>query len=87
MYFVLHSTKKCISLCCQCDKTIKIEIMKNSFKNLEERLSSSQIENLTKTPDETIAYGLVKVNRPIFTSADLWNIQKHIKPRLQRRFI
>jgi hypothetical protein len=60
--------------------------MKNSLSILANPLSNSQMENLTKVTNETIAFDLIQVSHPIFTSADLWNIQRNLKPRNQRRY-
>ena len=60
--------------------------MKNSLNSLSNQLSNSEMKNLTKITNETIAFEFVQFNQPIFTSADLWNIQKNVRPRNQRRY-
>ena len=60
--------------------------MKKSSNSLVNQLSNSQLENLTKVTNETIAFDLAQSNQHIFTSADLWNIQRNLKPRNQRRY-
>ena len=60
--------------------------MKNSLKSLSNQLSNSEMKNLTKITNETIAFEFVQFNQPIFTSADLWNIQRSLRPRNQRRY-
>lgn len=60
--------------------------MKNSLDSLSNQLSNSEMKNLIKITKETIAFELVQLNQPIFTSADLWNIQKNVRPRNQRRY-
>ena len=60
--------------------------MKNSLNSLSNQLSNLEMENLNKITNETIALELVQLNLPIFTSADLWNIQKSVRPRNQRRY-
>ena len=60
--------------------------MKRSLKSLLIQLSNSEMKTLTNTTDETIALGSVQSNRHIFTSADLWNIHRNIKPRNQRKY-
>lgn len=60
--------------------------MKNSLDSLSNQLSNSKMKNLIKITKETIAFELVQLNQPIFTSADLWNIQKNVRPRNQRRY-
>lgn len=42
--------------------------------------------DLTAIVDETIAYCYKANNHRVFTSAELWNIQRQQKSRLQRRF-
>lgn len=60
--------------------------MKNSLDSLSNQLSNSEMKDLIKITKETIAFELVQLNQPIFTSADLWNIQKNVRPRNQRRY-
>lgn len=60
--------------------------MKKSLHSLVNELGKSEIENLTKVIHETIAFELVQSNNIIFTAADLWNIQRNLKSRNQRRY-
>jgi len=39
-------------------------------------LNSEQLQNLTTLVSETIAIDAAACNKKIFTSADLWNIQR-----------
>ena len=60
--------------------------MKKSSNNLFATFSNIQLEKLTSIVNETIATGF---NQPIikkFTAADLWNIQRQGKNRIQRRY-
>jgi len=63
--------------------------MKHSLSILLEKLTSKQVQKLTVITDETLAYNLVKLRptKKIFTAAELWNIQKNVKTRTQRRFL
>ena len=63
--------------------------MKQSLSILLEKLTSKQVQKLTVITDETLAYNLVKLQptKKIFTAAELWNIQKNVKTRTQRRFL
>ncbi len=61
--------------------------MKKSFNSLFAQLNNSSLENLTKEVKETIAFSLTKPNSRSFTAADLWNIQRHTKSRVKRRFL
>jgi len=61
--------------------------MKKTLNSITNQLSNLQLENLTKETKETIAFDLVQINNPVFTVADLWNIQRNARPRTQRRFL
>ena len=61
--------------------------MKKSLSGLINKLSNKQLENLTVETKETIAFDLVGINTHIFTSVDLWNIQRNARRRTQRRFL
>ncbi len=56
----------------------------NSFLN---RLSTTTLEKLTLEVKETLAIGLQPANQPVFTAAQLWNIQRQYKTRTSRRFL
>lgn len=59
--------------------------MKKSLNN-SANLSAAQLEELTTLTQETLAYNVTTPKYPIFTSADLWNIQKSLRSRNQRRY-
>ncbi len=59
--------------------------MKKSTNSLFTTLSDSHLESLTNQLHETVALVCIQNSR-IFTSADLWNIQRQTKKRMQRRF-
>jgi CobQ-like glutamine amidotransferase family enzyme len=86
MYFVLHSTKRFhifgLSI-------IKNKVMKQSHGILSSSLTAEQLQTLILVINETLAYNVVKsaAQKKIFTSAELWNIQKKVKTRAQRRFL
>lgn len=55
--------------------------------NVLDNLSDLQIKGLTSIVKETIAQEVIGINQQVFTSADLWNIQRNLKTRSQRRFL
>ncbi len=60
--------------------------MKKQSYMLFASLSKEDMTNLTNEVKETIAFDLVEPARKVFTSAELWNIQRNIKSKLQRRY-
>lgn len=60
--------------------------MKRSLNSLLNQLSNTEMKNLTKMIDETIALGSVQPTRHIFTAADLWKIHRNSKPRNHRKY-
>ncbi|MEP7107556.1 MAG: hypothetical protein ABI760_06225 [Ferruginibacter sp.] len=60
--------------------------MKKQSNNLFATISKEQVENLTSIINETLASGFNNLQSKIFTHADLWNIQRQGKGRIQRRF-
>jgi len=60
--------------------------MKKQPNMLFASLSKEEMTNFTNEVKETIAFGLVEPARKMFTSAELWNIQRSIKSTLQRRY-
>ncbi len=60
--------------------------MKKQPNMLFASLSKEDMTNLTNDVKESIAFGLVEPARKMFTSAELWNIQRNIKSTLQRRY-
>lgn len=65
--------------------TQKIKAMKRTNNSLFNRLSAAAIENLTREVKETL--DLQPAKQPVFTAADLWNIQRQARVRSSRRFI
>lgn len=61
--------------------------MKKQSISLFTSLSKTDLINITTPVKETIALGLVAPMPKIFTVAELWNIQRHGKARIQRRFL
>lgn len=61
--------------------------MKKTSKNFLAAISSKVISRLTREVKETIAFNLVEPAHRSFTTAELWNIQRHTKARIQRRFL
>ncbi len=60
--------------------------MKKQSTSLFSQMSKEQFENLTIVVKETLATGYNLPTGKKFTSADLWNIQRQGKTRIQRRF-
>ncbi len=56
--------------------------MKTQNTNFLTRLNSNELVSLTKEVKETIA---VVTNKTTFSVADLWNIQRNRRTRVQRR--
>lgn len=61
--------------------------MKKQSTTLFATKSTEQLENLTSVVNETLATGINLPKSRIFTTADLWNIQRQDKSRIQRRLI
>jgi hypothetical protein len=61
--------------------------MKKSFNNSYKELNSAELIGLTTEVKERIATGNFEQVNKSFTTADLWNIQRNSKNRLQRRFL
>lgn len=59
--------------------------MKKHLNSLLSQLRTEQLEILTTIVNETLATGLDLPKSKIFTAADLWNIQRQGKQRVQRR--
>lgn len=62
-----------------------MKLQSNSTRNLLNSLTSNEIKNLTTEVKETIARGFIKGRKRIFTSAELWNIQRNKKNISGRR--
>ncbi|MBL0183368.1 MAG: hypothetical protein IPP96_14165 [Chitinophagaceae bacterium] len=61
--------------------------MKMQSNRLLSPLNEESITNLTSEVKEVLATGFKKSQDRILSIADLWNIQRQRKPRMQRRFI
>lgn len=60
--------------------------MKKQSNNLFTTISKIQVENLARVVNETLITDFRRPICKIFTAADLWNIQRQGKYRIQRRF-
>ena len=61
--------------------------MKKQSTTLFPSTSTEQLENLASVVNETLATGINLPKSKIFTTADLWNIQRQNKSRIQRKLI
>jgi hypothetical protein len=59
--------------------------MKKQSTGLFIQMSTQQLENLTSVVKETLAIGFCQPNNKKFTAAELWNIQRQGRSRIQRR--
>jgi hypothetical protein len=64
---------------------LKHTIMKKRSNSFYTQLTKVQFENLTNIVEETLAAGFNHTKTKVFTAADLWNIQRHGKNRMQKR--
>lgn len=55
----------------------------NKFAQIE----TSTLESLTRVVNETLAPAALLSQHKTFSAADLWNIHRQVKSRVQRRFI
>ena len=60
--------------------------MKKQSTSLFTQISTNQFEYLTTIVNETLATEFSNTKDKKFTAADLWNIQRQGKRRIQRRF-
>ncbi|MEO6548232.1 MAG: hypothetical protein ABIN94_09540 [Ferruginibacter sp.] len=60
--------------------------MKKQSNTLFATISAEQVDSLTTVVKETLANGFNYSKPKIFTVADLWNIQRQGKVRIQRRY-
>ena len=51
------------------------------------KLSEYELAKLTRPVDETLAIAFIVPQQKTFTAAELWDIQRRQKNRVQRRFI
>jgi hypothetical protein len=61
--------------------------MKKQSNALFTKFSKDSLADLTKEVKETLAAGFNQPCQKTFTAANLWNIQRHGKSMVQRRFI
>lgn len=59
--------------------------MKKQLTSIHIQLSTKELEKLATIVEETLVPGTNPTNSKIFTAADLWNIQRQGKERIQRR--
>ena len=60
--------------------------MKKQSNSLFATISSQMVDNLTTVVKETLATGFNTAKPKVFTTADLWHIQRQGRSRTQRRF-
>lgn len=68
-------------------KSIKNKTMKMQSTRLLSPLSQESVVNLTTEVKEVLATEFKKGRDRILSTADLWNIQRQRKARVQRRYI
>lgn len=62
--------------------------MKTQTNNFLVQLDKSEMNTLIQETKETVAVNTETVNhKTILSVADVWNIQRMIKPKIQRRYI
>ncbi len=62
--------------------------MRTEFISLFAELNAMELENLTRETKETVAKDIQVENaKPVFTAANLWNIQNMRRERTSRRYI
>jgi hypothetical protein len=62
-----------------------MKFQSNSFRNLLDSLTINEVKNLTKEVKETIAAEFSNERKRVFTSAELWKIQRNKKNVFNRR--
>ncbi|MEO6548233.1 MAG: hypothetical protein ABIN94_09545 [Ferruginibacter sp.] len=60
--------------------------MKTQSNSSTTQISAEKMQTLTTIVTETLAIGFSGAKHKIFTSADLWNIQRQGRSRTQRRY-
>ncbi|MBC7890259.1 MAG: hypothetical protein H7Z13_20480 [Ferruginibacter sp.] len=58
--------------------------MKKQSTGIFTQMSKAQVENLTSVINESLATPFYHPNSKIFTTADLWNVQRQGKGRIKR---
>jgi hypothetical protein len=61
--------------------------MKKQSNTLFTKVNKVELGGLTSEVKETIAFGILAPSHKIFTAAELWNIQRQGKARVQRRYL
>lgn len=62
--------------------------MKTQTNNFLVQLDKSEMNTLIQETKETVAVNTETLNhKTILSVADVWNIQRMIKPKIQRRYI
>ena len=61
--------------------------MRKLSNHLFTSIVNVDLVNLTSTVQETVSFNAVDDAHKNFTSAELWNIQRHAKSRVQRRYL
>jgi len=61
--------------------------MKKQSGRLFTKFTRNTLSDLAMEVKETIAFNLVNPPRKIFTEAELWNIRRQAKVRVQRRYL
>ena len=61
--------------------------MQSSIPGPFTSISALDMAVLTAEVKETIAFGIIAPAAKIFTTADLWNINRQAKLRAQRRYL
>lgn len=59
--------------------------MKKQSNNLVNTIGLLQLENIANGSNETLDTGFNQLNNKVFTTADLWNIQRKGTSSMQRR--
>ena len=67
--------------------TFKIKVMKTTFNSLFNQLSTTTSESNAKEDKGTTASEILQHQHKNFSAAELWNIQRQIKSRVQRRYM
>ena len=73
----------CVIKVNQKQKIIVMKASSNKFAQIE----PSTLERLTTEVKETLVPANILSQHKTFSAADLWNIQRQVKYRVQRRFI
>ena len=61
--------------------------MKKNNSSFYNSLSATESDHLTNQVEEVLAAGFNLPRQKSFTTSDLWNIERHRRCRVQRRFL